>query len=220
MNEKSIWINHAVWGAAEHKSDDRYFDKEGEMRLVRDNSKGVTFYNEGLVVFLYDEGYTDRIQQTNPTILEGFGEDDAADPKLAELAAAGVLVVFELQGDGDVAMELAMGDPLTKDEIAEGGWSLPVQQARLHLPSGTLRIECYNNLQFDPYTEEGEAGAVVPVPPGDYAVSLYHRSVWADEEEADDPDQGYAWQVIVLTPSKGSQVDVASPMLRFPSDVS
>ena len=113
------------------------------MRLVRNNSTPIQSYNEGLVVFLYDDANTDLIEKASPSILEGFGEDDATDPKLSDLATAGVLVVFELQGDGDLSIELAVGEPLTEVEIAEGGWSLPMQRARLKLPSGKLRIECY-----------------------------------------------------------------------------
>lgn len=170
------------------------------------------------MVFLYDEAHTDRIQQVGPSILEGFGEDDATDPRLAELAAAGVLVVFELQGDDSLSIELSVGEPLTAAETAEGGWSLPVQRARLFLPSGALRIECYNNLQFDPYTEEGEAGEIVSIEPGDYAVSLYHRDLWDDEDDDDvDSDNSFAREVIVLTPHEGAHVEVASPMLRFPT---
>jgi hypothetical protein len=184
------------------------------MRLVRKNSTPIKSYNEGLVVFLYDDANTDRIQKANPTILEGFGEEDANDPKLLDLAAEGVLVVFELQGDGDLSIELSVGEPLTKVEIAAGGWTLPVQHARLKLPTGELRIECYNNLQFDPYTEEGEVGDKVSIVPGDYALSLYHRDLLGDEDKDLYTDD--AWEVVVLTPHEGSSIEVASPMLRFP----
>lgn len=185
------------------------------MRCLRHTSTLIESYNEGLVVFLYDDANTTRIQQVNPTILEGFGEDDATDPKLADLASAGVLVVFELQGDGDLSIELAVGDPLTAVERAEGGWLLPVQRARLSLPSGTLRIECYNTLQFDPYTEDGEVGEMIVIEPGDYAVSLYRRNLWDDYDD-DDPDASFAWEMVVLTPHEGAHVEVVSPMLRFP----
>ena len=188
------------------------------MRLVRKNSSPIQSYNEGLVVFLYDDGNTDLIQEANPSILEGFGEEDATDPILTELAANGVLVVFELQGDGDLSIELAVGEPLTDVEIAEGGWSLPTQRARLKLPSGKLRIECYNNLQFDPYTAEGEIGEKISIVPGDYTISLYRRDLLGDETE--DSGTDYAWQVIVLTPHNGSSVEVTSPMLRFPTGAS
>ena len=186
------------------------------MRLVRNNSTPIQSYNEGLVVFLYDDANTDLIEKASPSILEGFGEDDATDPKLSDLATAGVLVVFELQGDGDLSIELAVGEPLTEVEIAEGGWSLPMQRTRLKLPSGKLRIECYNNLQFDPYTEEGEVGEKVSIVPGDYALSLYRRDLLSDEDSGTD----YAWQVVALTPQKGSNAEVTSPMLRFPAGAS
>ena len=186
------------------------------MKRIRHTSTPIESYNEGLVVFLYDDAHTDRIQQVGPSILEGFGEDDATDPKLAELATAGVLVVFELQGDGSLSIELSVGEPLTAVEMAEGGWSLPVQGARLFLPSGSLRIECYNNLQFDPYTEDGEDGEIVSIEPGDYAVSLYRRDLWDDDDDVDS-DNSFAQEVIVLTPHEGSHVEVASPMIRFPT---
>ena len=183
------------------------------MKLIRDHSVSVESYNEGLVVFLYDESVTDRIQETGPSILEGFGEDDASDPSLLGLAEAGDLVVFELQGDGELSIEVAVGQPLAPTEVDQGRWHLPVLRARLRLPSGRLRIECYNNLQFDPYTEEGEEGVIAEVPPGDYGLSLYHRDMFAEDEE--EPE--YAREVVVLTPGVGSGMEIASPMLRFPT---
>lgn len=182
------------------------------MKLVRESSASVESYNEGLVVFLYDDSATGRIEEANPSILEGFGEDDALDPRLHDLAKRGELVVFELQGDGELSIELTVGQPLEPSEVDRGEWHLPVSHARLRVPSGRLRIEGYNNLQFDPYTEEGEEGVIVDVPPGDYGLSLYRRDMFADEEESE-----YANEVVVLTPGIGAEVEVASPVLRFPS---
>ena len=183
------------------------------MDLIREDSTHVEAYNEGLVVFLYDDAQTDMIREASPSILEGFGEQDVADPTLARLAAEGALVVFELEQDDELSIELAVGEPLTADELAGGRWCR-TQRARLNLPSGVLCIEGYNNLQFDPDPMDEEPGARITVPPGYYAMSLYRSDIFAYEES--ETDAPYAWQVITLTPEQGPSVELEGPMLRFP----
>jgi len=184
------------------------------MQLIRDSSQRIEAYNEGLVVFLYDDASSANIDKANPTILEGFGEDDAKDKCLAELAKSGTLVVFELEQDDELAIELAVGDPMSHEELAGGHWLAP-QQARLHLPSGELRIENYNNLQFDEYAEDEEPAPRVSLPAGDYKLTLYRRDIYRYETEDAEPPQ--ALHVITLTPDAGPTVNVSCAMLRAQS---
>jgi len=53
------------------------------MKTLRADSIPVEFYNEGLVVFLYDEENADAIRDAGPTLLEGFNEEIACDPARA-----------------------------------------------------------------------------------------------------------------------------------------
>ena len=183
------------------------------MKMIRADSVHVEAYNEGLVVFLYDEAHTGRIRETAPDILEGFNYDIAADPKLAQLAADGVLVVFELEQDGELSIELAVGDPLTQEELGGGKWRTP-QRARLHLPSGTLRIEGYNNLQFDPDPMDEEPAPRISVTPGDYVLTLHRSDVFAYEETETEPP--FAWQVVTLTADSDFSDVTQGGMLLFP----
>lgn len=191
------------------------------MKKIRKNSTAVNVYNDGLVVFLYDEANGKDIQTADPTLLEGFSDEDAADPKLADLATQGLLVAYELQQDDELSIEVAIGGPLTDQELKKGRWHT-VQRAPISLPSGKLCIEGYGNLRISPdYDPDEEPGAVVDVPPGDYVLSLYHTNwealeeegLWDDSKEWEGPNQ-----VITLTPAAEAEpvADVAS-MLRFAS---
>jgi hypothetical protein len=189
------------------------------MKKIRKNSTAVNVYNDGLVVFLYDEANGKDIQTADPTLLEGFSDEDAADPKLADLATQGLLVAYELQQDDELSIEVAIGGPLTNQELKEGRWHT-VQRAPIRLSSGKLCIEGYGNLRISPdYDPDEEPGAVVDVPPGDYVLSLYHTNWEALEEDGlwdDSKDWEGPNQVITLTPAAEAEpvADVA-PMLRF-----
>lgn len=184
------------------------------MKLLRESSQPIEAYNDGLIVFLYDDANSTEIQAADPTILEGFGEEDAKDPQLAALAKSGTLVAFELEQDDELSIELAVGDPLSDEELANGHWLKP-QQALLHLPSGDLRIEGYNNLQFDEFAEDEEPAPRVSIPAGDYQLTLYRRDISRYEDEDAEPPEPL--QVITLTPGMGSAVEVITPMLRVPT---
>ena len=168
------------------------------MRTLRADSTPVEFYNEGLVVFLYDEESADAIREASPTLLEGFGEADARDPALARVARDGLLVAFELEQDDEVAIELAIGSPLTEDEAGDA-W-LPAGRAFLALPSGSLRVEGYNNLRLSPDYDPEEPGRAVDVPPGRYAVSLYRLPPERDDQ-FDEPDPTSSCSPPPATPS-------------------
>jgi hypothetical protein len=193
------------------------------MKKIRKDSTAVNVYNDGLVVFLYDEANSEAIQKANPTLLEAFSYENAADPKLAGLANKGLLVAYELQQDDELSIEIAIGNPMTDEESQKSRWHA-VKQAPIHLPSGKLCIEGYGNFRLSPdYDPDEEPGAVVKVPPGDYVLSLYHLDwerlgkdgLWNDEMEEDWEGAG---QVIILTPAADAEpVANPAPMLTFSS---
>jgi hypothetical protein len=96
----------------------------------------VEFSNEGLVVFLYDEASAEAIRAASPTLLEGFGDDDASDPALARLATDGLLVAFELAQDDPVRIELRVGRQLTEAERADR-WLAGHMRSRTASSSGS-----------------------------------------------------------------------------------
>jgi len=189
------------------------------MKKIRKNSTAVNVYNDGLVVFLYDEANGKEIQKADPTLLEAFSDEDAADPKLADLAKKGLLVAYELEQDDELSIEVSIGDPLSDGELKSGRWHT-VQRAPIHLPSGKLHIEGYGNFRLSPdYDPDEEPGAVVKVPSGDYVLALYHLNWEALEEDGlwdDSKDWEGPQQVITLTPAADAQpVANPAPMLRF-----
>ena len=189
------------------------------MKKIRKDSKAVNVYNDGLVVFLYDEANGKAIQKADPTLLEAFSDEDAADPKLEDLANKGLLVAYELEQDDELSIEVSVGDPLTDQELKSGRWH-PVQRAPIHLPSGKLHIEGYGNFRLSPdYDPDEEPGAVIKIPSGDYVLSLYHLNwdaleedgLWDDSKEWEGPQQ-----MITLTPAADTKpVANPKPMLRF-----
>lgn len=172
----------------------------------------VSFYNDGLVVFLYDEQSAGAIRDANPTLLEGFGEDDATDPVLARLARDGLLVAFELEQDDDIDLEVAVRAPLSKAQ--QGRTWLPAQRAKLVLPSGTLCIEGYNNLRLTADSPlDNEAGGAVVVPPGEYVVSLYRRPPEGGPVEGDKAE-GPRHLIVLTDVNQTEAVERVQPMLR------
>src|SRR5262249_8691262 len=143
--------------------------------VFRPEGVPVEVYNDGLLVFLYDEVNGAAIRESGVDILTGFGDDTPRDRRLKDLAAKGMLVAYELQQDDNVRAEVIVGRPLSREEMACCCWHLR-QRTLLSLPSGRLCIESYNSLRIGP-EEPGDEGAVVKVPPGDYLLTL-HRIDW------------------------------------------
>ncbi len=180
---------------------------------IRQGATPVHIYNEGIVVFLYDEANGERIRDADPKII--WGADPAAfqEPATRELLAAGDLLFYGLQGDGGVDVEVVVGASLTKEELSTGKW-FPPQTGYLSLPSGRLCIHSYNTLPMGDNEEDpSDKGAVVEVPAGTYRVTLYRKDWDAMEESGmmtlDDAQEagidvyGKARvdEVIVLTPA-------------------
>lgn len=168
------------------------------MPTIRLDSLTAQFYNDGLVIFLYDDQSQEAIKAINPSILEGYGKGDI-NPELFEVAKKGLLVAYELFQDDEVAIEVAIGAPLNEQEREALGPCLPVQRAYLNLPSGKLAIEGYGNLRLSPdFDPDEEPGALLDVPPGEYIVSIYSVDEDAQEEELETVSKPN--HLLVLTP--------------------
>jgi hypothetical protein len=186
------------------------------MQTIRPDSLTAQFYNDGLVIFLYDDRSQDTIKAINPSILEGYGEDDL-NAELFEVAEKGLLVAYELLEDNEMALEVAIGDPLTNQEQADLGPCLPVQRAYLNLSSGKLAIEGYGNFRLSPdFDPDEEPGALLDVPPGEYIVSIY--SIDGDVQAEDLEAVSKPNHLFVLTPlNQAAPLPERKPLL--PADV-
>jgi hypothetical protein len=185
---------------------------------IRPGSSLVSVYNEALLVYLWDESHLNTLVASEADFEAGYADDDAeVDKSLKKLAKDGVLVAYELFQDDAIAVEIVVGPPLTKKELATARWHKP-QTARLSLPSGVFRIDSANTLPMNESDETEDPGRVT-VPAGEYALSLY-RMNW-DELEADGLwTEGDDWtgphEVIVLTPAaEAKPIKGAKPLLRL-----
>jgi len=135
---------------------------------------------------------------------------------LARLASEGRWVVYELQQDDPIVVDLCIGDPLNEAEIQQGRLQ-PPQRSPICLPSGTLCIEGYASLQCSPDRDPGKVGGTIEVPAGDYVLSLY-RTDWdaLDREGASEHWKG-PHELIVLTPACDVEgVSNPAAILRIP----
>ncbi|MBD2111895.1 MULTISPECIES: hypothetical protein [Cyanophyceae] len=182
------------------------------MKTVRPDSLTAQFYNDGLVIFLYDDQSQAAIKAINPSILEGYGNSDI-NSELFEVAEKGLLVAYELRQDDEMAFEVAIGNPLNDQEREAVGIYPHVQRAYLNLPSGKLAIEGYGNLRLSPdFDPNEEPGALLDVPPGEYIVSIYSLVGCTEEalEESTKPNH-----LFVLTPlSQAEPLSERKPLLH------
>ena len=177
------------------------------MQTIRPDSLTAEFYNDGPVIFLYDDQSQEAIKAVDPSILEGHGKSDV-NAELFEVVEKGLLVAYELFQDDEIALEVSIGDPLSDQECAVLNPCLPVQRAYLNLPSGKLAIEGYSNLRLSPdFDPDEEPGALLDVPSGEYIVSLYSVDGYAQEENTEEVSKPN--HLFVLTP-----VSQAEPFLE------
>lgn len=188
---------------------------------LRSDSTLVDFYNDGLLIFLYDEANLELLTSADTDVFdEGMPEEP--DEVFASLARDGTIVAFELEQDDMPALEVAVGPPLDEAELARGRW-WPAQQAPISLPSGTLVIESYNNLRISSdFDDSEEPGARIELLPGDYLLTLY-RIDWDALEEAglgeDLESWGGPWHVITLTPRRaGELLEAEQPVMWLRSE--
>ncbi|MBD2099738.1 hypothetical protein [Leptolyngbya sp. FACHB-261] len=93
---------------------------------IRDNAQQIEIYNSGLLVFLYDEANRELINRANPGLLAGFaGEEDLQDERLKEVAQQRLLVVYELQQDDSLGIDVSVGPSLSETEKQSAAWLAP-----------------------------------------------------------------------------------------------
>jgi hypothetical protein len=193
-------------------------------RGIRPGAKRLNVYNEGGLVYIFDQGSLPALAASGADFQSGFADEESeVDPTLRKLAREGLFLAYELQQDDPVAVEVVVGPPLTTKELAVGRWHKP-QRAFLRLPSGKLVVHTPNTLPIHdkPTDKPGRA----TVPPGNYVATLY-RIDWDELRNdgivIDDEETGEErlWEgpeeVIVLTPAADAKpVRGARSYLRFP----
>jgi hypothetical protein len=193
--------------------------KKKQAASPRRVGRRVEVYNEGLCVYLHDEGNADRLRKLIETKAEPDEDfySNLSTPAFANaVAAESLAIAYELQQDAEVDAEVIVGPVMTAEELSHARW-LPVQRGKLSLPTGRLRIDTPNTMPLDP-EEPGDSGAVIDVPPGNYAVSLY-RVDWQECERESIKYKGPG-EIIVLTPLEDAEpISDASPILVYPEPV-
>jgi hypothetical protein len=194
---------------------------------IRKGAIPVHIYNEGLVVFLYDEAHEARIRDADPQIIWGAGTDAFEDPATQALLASGELLIYGLRGDGGVDLEVVAGAPLAEKELSCGEW-YPPETGYLSLPSGRLCVHSYDTLPMGD-NDDGlpDEGAVVEVPAGTYRVTLYRKN-WDEMESAglvgleqareagiDAYGQGRVDEVMVLSPAQKTADGTTNILFRY-----
>ncbi len=164
---------------------------------VRQGATRLDLTTEGLIVVLYDEKRLRELKRGR-TLDVLTGEASGADPvdRADRIARQGLLVAYDLAGDGPVAVEIAVGPPLTEAEraAAEISWLAP-QQALLSLPSGRLCVETTESLRIGAHPPSATGGSV-RVPPGDYVLTLFRTDHRDDRHGTGD----LPLEVVTLTP--------------------
>lgn len=161
--------------------------RSGDFTLVtgpiRPDARPVHLYNEGLMVFLYDESREDAIRDADPKVVWWVGREILEDRATLDLLESRDLLLYAQPGDGGVDAEIVVGPDLRPEEMAPGIWD-PPQSGWLRLPTGRLCVHSYNTLPMgDNGDEPLDEGAVVEVPPGTYRVTLRRKDWWRMEEE-------------------------------------
>lgn len=190
------------------------------MKPLRPDSTPIDLYNDGLIIFLYDDANLERLISAGTDVFDE-GMSDEPDDAFAELVGEGAVVAFELEQDDDPTIEVSVGPPLSDDELSRGRW-WPAQRAFLSLPSGTLMVESYNSLRASSYVDDDEPGGRVDLAPGDYLLTLY-RIDWQALGRAglgDDLESwGGPWHVVTLTPwSDDAEFEPAASVLWMAFD--
>ena len=171
--------------------------------MKTDNPTGkihhITTYNEGLIVYLYDDSLLDKLAYYKdlPALLESH-----KGTRFRRVSQSGTIVAYELRQDDSLSIMVKTGLPLTKEEMEEI-CALPPLTAYLRIPSGRLAVECANSFRLDPDCEgePPEEGAVVEVPPGEYIVHIYHIDLSLLPSNESGNYRG-PLQYIVLTPAE------------------
>jgi hypothetical protein len=171
---------------------------------IRAGATRAEVYNEGLAVYLYDPASRQAIIGADGVELVEAALNGSNTKPVKALAKRALLVAYELQQDDSLTVDVAVGPPLSKEELKAvpgAKWHKP-QVSVLDLPSGQFTIETANSSHINPGEDPDEPGAIIPVPPGRYVVTLY-RLKWSDMPEEVGQrvrDAGVGEEFIVLTP--------------------
>ncbi|HZR30075.1 MAG TPA: hypothetical protein VFA71_14955 [Terriglobales bacterium] len=129
-------------------------DRTAPSDLIRKGATHAEVYNEGLMVYLYDEKNRQAIIERNGrslvNILYSRTPEPEKEKQLAQFSRSALLVAYGLQGDGGVEVDVIVGEPLSPEEMRPVRglkWHKP-QTSRLSLPSGRLRIETGNSCRI------------------------------------------------------------------------
>lgn len=202
--------------------------------MIRKGSQRVEVYNEGLIVYLYDPANADEIIAINPTSLLDCAIEPAKDKALKTCVEKGLIVAYELRQDDPIAVEVSVGEPLSKAEMKASKipWMKPARTV-INLKSGRLRIDTPNTFRIggeargcaeeyrkihgklpddDDFGSWGltDPGGEITVPKGDYVLTL-HRVDFAkldDDVEFDGPGE-----FISLTPAKKAERPRKMPLV-------
>jgi hypothetical protein len=174
---------------------------------VREKLRELEIENSGPLVFLFDAANRDRIATSGASVLHGF-DANSDDHALRALAAEGALVVYELAQDDTVRIAVGVGAPLSAAEKKGRAWRKP-QTARLHLPSGRLCVHTYDSLDAALGTPSAKE-ASLPLPPGDYVLTLQRVDVDAVASMAPGPGE-----VVTLAPRQEAAKAVRGAILGY-----
>jgi hypothetical protein len=206
-------------------------DKTSPSDVIRQGATRAQAYNEGLLVYLYDEKNRQVLLEQNAGDLvnlpiarnaEQAKIVQVQEKKLAQFSHSALLVAYELRQDDSIEVDVVVGDPLSPVElkVVKGlKWHKP-QKSRLLLPSGRLRIETANSCRIIADDQPQEAGATIEVPAGEYLLTLYR----VDVEETGDAVRKEYWEknkgpleVVVLTPAHKAKLPrTTSALVPFP----
>jgi hypothetical protein len=187
---------------------------------LRPGAKRLSVYNEGLCVYVRDDGQDAALRALIAS--RKFGKQDPqatfyerlALPAFGNAVARdGLAFAFDLQQDDEIDIEVLVGPPLTPAQLADALWMVP-QTTWLRLPTGLLRIDTPNTMSLDPDPGD-DPGGVAKVPPGDYEIRLYRVDWDAMHREERDDDYDGPGHLLVLTPLAGKP-RATSSILRFP----
>jgi hypothetical protein len=184
---------------------------------TRKGSRRVTVYNEGLLVFLYDEASVGSLGAAADA-LHDFRSlyEWQSEPRLRRLADKNRVVVYELDQDGGLDIEVLVGPPLQKRELAHARWH-PPQATRLSLTSGNLFIDSVNSFRPGvPWIEPGsdhapDPGATIAVPPGEYVLTV-HRLFTEQMRTEGIATKSHPSEVVVLSPSGKARPVAPAPL--------
>ncbi len=196
--------------------------KNSEVKAIRTGSHIAEVYNDGMVVYLYDEAVREELRREEVLDIMQRALDEktpANDKAVKAFGKNSRLVVYELLQDDSLRVEVAVGAPPERTELAalKGLKWLKAQTSRLNLPSGKLCVESANSCRIDKNQDAQEPGATLAVPPGDYVLTLCRLDVLGTSDDMLNVYRG-PQEFITLTPVDSTHPPKPQPWgLCFPS---